>query len=253
MDLDHLAVAVPRAGLVAAGGGAARADDRVGGLAEDEPVPAGRHHDGVAAECPGLHRAHVLRDDADAAFVVPVPVGDGLQELPELVLVDLALGLVPPRLLVERVEELLTRRRAGEVGPLEERAPEQAEIASALVRPVERDAHSVEQVDDPGCPVCHLEDGVLVGEIIAAVEGLIEVLVLRVALLAGDLVAGVDAALGAHGVRALDGDHAEEVHGDAGLGDTDGRGEAREPAPDHDHPAFVVCDHCVDSQTGACS
>jgi hypothetical protein len=50
VDLDDLAVAVPHARLVAAGGGGAGADDRVGALAEDQPAAAGRHDDGVGAE-----------------------------------------------------------------------------------------------------------------------------------------------------------------------------------------------------------
>ncbi len=248
VDLDHLAVAVPGARLIAAGGGAARADDRVGGLAEDEPVAAGRHDDRVAPEGPDLHRAHVLGDDADAALLVALALHHGPEELPELVLVDLALRLVPTRLLVEGVEELLPGCRAGEVGALEERAAEQAEIATPLVRPVERDAHPVEQVDDAGGPVRHLEDGVLVGEEVAPVQRLVEVLVLRVPLLPRDLVARVDPALSAHAVRPLHGDHAEQVHGHARLGDPDRGGEAREPAAHHDDPSFVLCDHLSCSQ-----
>ena len=80
----------------------------------------------------------------------PLRVEDGGEELPALVLGDLALGLVAAHLLVERVEELLAGGGAGEGGAVEERAAEAAEVEQAFGRAVEGDAHAVEQVDDGG-------------------------------------------------------------------------------------------------------
>ena len=86
---------------------------------------------------------------ADAAAVALV-VEDGGEELPALVLGDLALGLVAADLLVERVEQLLAGGGAGEGGAVVERAAEAAEVEQALGGAVEGHAHAVEQVDDGG-------------------------------------------------------------------------------------------------------
>ena len=55
-------------------------------------------------------------------------------------------------LLVERVEQLLAGGRAGERGPLEQRAAEAALIAKAFGRAIERHAQAVHQVDDLAGP-----------------------------------------------------------------------------------------------------
>ena len=86
----------------------------------------------------------------------------------------------------------------------------------------------------------HLVDRGLVGEEVAAVDGLVEVLVLGVTLLARDLVARVDSALGAHRVAAFHRDQRKEVHRDAALGDADGGGEAGESAADHDDASVGI-------------
>ena len=103
-----------------------------------------------------------------------------------------------------------------------------------LLRAVERHAHAVEEVDDARRPVRHLVDGGLLRQEVAAVDGLLEVLPLAEALLACHVVAGVDAALGAHRVAALDGDDAEEVDLDAELGALDCSGKSGEAASDDD-------------------
>jgi hypothetical protein len=128
------------------------------------------------------------------------------------------------------------------VRALVERASEEAEVVPALGRPVEGHAHAVEQVDDPRRPVRHLVHGGLLRQEVAAVDGLLEVLPLAEALLPGDVVAGVDAALGAHRVAALHGDDAEEVDLHAELGALDCAREAREPASDDDD-ALVLGGH----------
>ena len=104
-----------------------------------------------------------------------------------------------------------------------------------------RDAHAVEQVDDLRGPVAHLEDGWLVGQEIAAEDGLVEVHPLGVSLLASDVVAGVDAALRADAVGALHGDHGEQVDIDALFGELDGAGEARQATADDDHAFIYSC------------
>ncbi len=239
MDLDELAVGVPRPLAIAAGRGGAGAHHGVGALPEDEAAAAGGHDHRVGAEGPDLHGAEVLGHDALAIAGV---VDDRPQELPVLVLGDLAFALVAADLLVEGVDQLLAGGRAREVGPLVERAAEEAEVALAFGGAVEGHAHPVEEVDDLRGPVGHLVDRRLVGEEVAAVDRLVEVLELGVALLAGHLVAGVDAALGADGVGSLHRDHREEVDRNARFGDANGAGEAGEPAAYHDDSTLRIHD-----------
>jgi len=89
------------------------------------------------------------------------------------------------------------------VGAFVERAAEETQSKVPFVGAVERDADAVEEVDDLWCLAGHVEDGGLVGEEVAADDGFVEVLPFGVALLACDVVAGVDAALGADAVGAL--------------------------------------------------
>ena len=145
-------------------------------------------------------------------------------------------GLEAPHLLVQRVKELLAGGRAREGRPVEERAAEAPEVEQPLRRAVEGDAHAVEHEDDAGRGVGHPLDGGLVGEEIAAVDGLFEVN-LRGVPLALRVDARVDAPLRADGVRALHRDEREEVDRDARFAELDRRHEAGEaPSDDGDAP-----------------
>ncbi len=124
---------------------------------------------------------------------------------------------------VECVEELLAGGGSGERGAVVEGSSEAPEVEEAFGGAVEGDAHAVEQVDDGGALRGHVFDGGLVGEEVAAVDGVVEVLEDVVAL-ALEVLGGVDAALRADGVRTLDGDDGEEVDLAAGFGDLDDGG-----------------------------
>ncbi len=117
------------------------------------------------------------------------------KELPAFVLFDFAVGLVAADLFVERVEKLLAGGGAGEGGAVIEGATEAAEIEKTFGGAVEGNAHAIEQVDDGGCGFAHGFDGRLVGEEVAAVDGVVEVLVGGVAF-ALEILGSVDAALG---------------------------------------------------------
>ena len=90
---------------------------------------------------------------------------------------DLAVGLVAADLLVEGVEQLLAGGGSGKCSAVVERAAEAAEVEQALGGAVEGHAHAVEQVDDARGGFAHGLDGGLVGEEVAAVDGVVEVLV----------------------------------------------------------------------------
>ncbi len=145
----------------------------------------------------------------------------------------LAFGLVAAHLLVERVEQLLAGGGAGEGGAVVERAAEAAEIEQSFRGAVEGNAHAVEQVDDAGRGFAHVFHRRLVGEEVAAVDGVVEVLPGGVAF-ALQVFGGVDAALGADRVRALHGHDGEQVHVAAHLGDLDDGSQPCQPAADYD-------------------
>ncbi len=191
MNLDHLRVAISCPGLIAARDGAAGADDGHGAFAEDQSIAAGGHDDRIGAKRANLHRAHVLGDDSNARAIFK----DRPEKFPELVLIDAIFAFPAAGLLIEGIEQLLAGGGAGKKRALVERPAEQSQIAFAFGRAVEGDAHAVEQVDDLGCPSGHFEHRRLVGEKIAAQHGFIEMFPFAVALLSGDIVAGVDAAL----------------------------------------------------------
>ncbi len=108
-----------------------------------------------------------------------------------------------------------------------QRAAEAAEVEQAFRRAIEGNAHAVEQVDDAGRGLAHGLDRRLVGEEVAAVDGVVEVLAGGVAF-ALEVLGGVDAALRADRVRALDRDDGEQVNFTAHFGDLDDGGKAGE-------------------------
>ena len=248
VHLDELSVGVDRALLVGDGGGRSGVDHRVGAAAEDQAgAPGGEAH-GVAAE--GAHLA-VLEVLGDYAAADARLVEHEAREVPELELPhhllagqgDAAVvlhveGLVAPHLLVEGVEQLLPGGRPGEGRAVEERPPEAAEIQVALGGAVEGHAHAVEHEDDPWRRVRHALARRLVGEEVAALHGLVEVRVRRVAF-ALHVHRRVDAALSADRVRALHRDQRDQVHRDARLAELDHGHQAAEAAADDDGAAHL--------------
>ena len=167
----------------AAARGAAGADHRHRRAAVDQAAAAGGDDHGVGRKGANLHRHQVLPDAAaaDAALVE-----HGAEKVPELVLLDLAFDFPAADLLVQGVEQLLAGGGAGEGRALEQRAAEAALIAKALGRAIEGDAQPVHQVDDLRPPLGHFLDRRLVLQKVAAVDGVVEVQPLVVALLARD-------------------------------------------------------------------
>jgi len=99
-----------------------------------------------------------------------------------LVFFDLALGLVAANLLIQRVEKLLPGGGSGKCGAVVERPAETTKIQQAFRGAIKRHAHAVEQVDDGRRGLAHGFHRRLVGQEVAAVNGVVKVLPGRVAL-----------------------------------------------------------------------
>src|SRR6516164_6778137 len=102
------------------------------------------------------------------------------------------------------------------------RATEAAVVEKALGRTIEHDAHAIEKINDAGGVFAHALDERLVGKKVSAVDGVVKMLRGGIAF-AFLILGGVDAALGADGMRALDGNDREKVNGNTRLGDTNRR------------------------------
>ena len=194
------------------------------------PLPPVARMIASAAKASQFHGAQVERGDAAShAF----GVDDGGEKLPAFVLLHLAVGLVPAHLLVERIEQLLPSRCAGKSRAVVERAAEAAEVEQTFRSAIEGHAHAVEQVDDGRRGLAHRLHRRLVGQKVAAVDGVVKVLAGGVAF-ALQILGRVDAALRANRVRALDRDDREQVDRAAGFGDLDDRRESRQSSANHD-------------------
>ena len=133
-----------------------------------------------------------MRDRPAAATV---GIENRREEIPEFVLGDFAGDFPAADLLVEGIKELLPGRGACESGALEQRAAEPALVSITFGRTVEGNAEPIHQIDDLGTPIAHFLDGGLMLKEIAAVNGVVKMFPLVVALLAGEIVDAVDAAL----------------------------------------------------------
>jgi hypothetical protein len=124
-------------------------------------------------------------------------VEDERQHLPSLVLRNSLFDFPTSDLFVESVEKLLTSRGSRECRAVMQSSAEPTEVEQAFFRSRERDAHAIEEIDDPGRHVGHPLDGRLIREKIASVNGVVKVFSGRVALALG-IHRAVDAALRAH-------------------------------------------------------
>src|SRR5271170_8138959 len=108
-------------------------------------------------------------------------------------------------------------------------AAEAAKIEQPLGGAIEHHAHAIEEVDDAGRRLAHPFDRRLVGEEVAAVDGVVEMNHRRVALALG-VDRAVDAALRAHRMRSLDRHDREEIDFLALLSQLHCRGQTCQPA-----------------------
>ena len=204
------------AGAIGEGMAVAGRDQRVRGRRVDAPEAAGRQDDGLRGQRLDLAVVHVDRDDASAASVFD----DERRDEPLVVGADVQLE----RLLVQDVQ----KRLAGDVGDVagaREAGAAEGPLGDAAVRlAVEDGAHVLELDDVVGGFAAHGLDGVLVAEVVAALDGVVGV------LLPGVVVAerGVDAALCGDGMASKRIDLAQKGNVDAGARHFEGSAHSRE-------------------------
>ena len=178
MDLNELAIRVIGALLVKRGLCRSRAHDRIGRLAEDGAAAAGCDDDRVGGKGADFHVPQVHGADA-AGYAASIEHGG--QKFPVLVFFYFAFRFVPADLLVKCVEKLLTGGGSGKGGAVVEGASEAPEIEQTFRRSIEGNTHPIEQIDDAGRGLAHCLDGRLIGQEIATVNCVVEVLVCGVA------------------------------------------------------------------------
>jgi len=230
VDLDEFAVGVIDALLEERGLRGAGADDGVGGAAKDGADSAGAEDDRIGGKGFDFHGAEIHGGDAAANANV---VDDRGEKRVAFELFDLAFGFVAADLFVEGVEKLLAGGGAGKGGAVIKGTAETAIVQEAFGRAIKHDAHAIEEIDDARGVVAHTLDEGLIGEEIAAVDGVVEMLGRGVAF-ALLVFRGVDAALRANRMRALYGNDGEEVDGDARFGDANGRHESGQTTTHND-------------------
>jgi hypothetical protein len=227
VELDELHVLDRHAGVVGDRRPAAGGDDGVGRVAV-EPAGAARGHDhGVGRE--GLEPAadHVVGDHATAGAIDDDQAGD--EDL------DVHLDLALVGALDEAVEQVVPGLVGAVAGARVAGAAERALGDAAVVETAERAPPVIHLEDHTGSVAGHLDGGVLVGEVVRALDRVEGVLLGRVVVALG--VVGesrVDAALRGPGVAATGVDLAEDRHVDAVRACLDGGAEPREPAADDD-------------------
>ena len=215
--LDHLHVEQRRAGAVGEGDAVAGADERVGRRLEGTADAAGGQDDRLGRHLVQLAGQHLDGHDPAAVAVLDDEVGDE----PLLVGADACLE----DLLVHHVQDGLAGDVGHEEGAGVAGAAEVPGAEPALFVAVEDDAH-VLQVDDLlRCLDAHELDGVLVAQVVGALDRVVDV---RVDGVVGAAQRRVDAALrgvrvGAHGMHLAH-------HGDVGARSMrgDGRAHTRE-------------------------
>ena len=218
VNLDEFSVGVIDALLKESGLRGTGANDGVGGLAEDGANAAGAEDGGVGGEGFDFHGAEIHGGNAtgDAGII-----DDRGEEGIAFVFFDLALGFVAADLLIESVEKLLAGGGSGEGSAVIERAAKAAIVEKAFGSAIEHDPHAIEEIDDGRGVFTHALDERLIGEEVAAVNGVVKMLPGGVAfpLL---VFRGVDATLRADGVGPLYGNNGEKIDGDARFRDPNG-------------------------------
>src|SRR5262249_16090122 len=222
MNLDELSIRVVATLLVERRLRRSGANHGVGGFAEDRTDSARADDDCGSWESADLHGTQV--HGANAAADVP-RVNHWGKKFPTFVLLYFAFRLVTPNLLSQRIEKLLTCSRAGECGTVVKCSTEAAKVEQSFRSAIEGDTHAVKQVDDSRRRIAHGFHRRLIGQEVTPVDCVVKMLPGGVAL-SLEILCGVNAALRAHRVRALDCNNREQIDLSAHFGDLNGGGKS---------------------------
>ncbi len=222
VELDELHVLQRHAGAVGDAHSAARVDDGVRRAAVDAPVSARAEDDGIGGEGAKGSREAAQRHGAHHSLG---GAGEG-EELPLVDELDTALDA----LFVEGMEHDVARAVRGVAGSRESGATEGALGDAAVLEAGEGTAPGLELADPQRRLVGHRLDGILVGEVVGALDR-IEGVALGGVIGPLGVVAegGVDPSLGGAGVGADGVDLGEDPHTRALVVTGDGGPKARQP------------------------
>src|SRR5579864_1409678 len=145
-----------------------------------------------------------------------------------------AFSFIAANLLVQSVEKLLARGCARKRGAMVQRAAKAPKIQQTLWRPIEGNAHAIQQIDNRRRGFTHGFHRGLVGKKVAAVDRVVKVLPGCVAFTL-EVFGGIDAALGAYGMRSLDRHDRKEIYVTARFSNLDGCRQPCQPAAYHDN------------------
>ncbi len=230
MHLDEFAVRVIDALLQQRRLRRTGADDGVRRSTKNSTDAAGTKNDRVGWKRLHFHGAQIHRANAAPDSRV---VDYGGQKRPAFSLGHAAFRLMTANLLVERIKKLLPGGSPGERRAVIQRAAKTPVIEQSFRRAIERNSHAVEQIDDPGRRFAHALDQRLIREKVTAVNGVVKVLLSRVAF-ALLVLRGVNAALRAHGMRTFHWNDREKLHRHTRLGHTN-RGHQPGETSAHDN------------------
>ena len=228
MVLHHLHVHEGRSHLVGQGHAVAGADEGVGARLEYATEAAGRDDHRLGADDVDVARLHLHNDRAGASAIFH----DEGEDEPLLVHADSEAQY----LLVENVEEGLTSEVGDEECPCLSLASERADAQPALVVTVEDHSHVLHGDDLVSRLAAHYLNGVLIGQIVAALDGVVCVVLPVVAAVAQS---GVDAPLGGVGVASHGVYLRHDRHVHAILAGRVSGPHSRKARPDHQHVMFI--------------
>ena len=223
VELDELHVHQRRAGAIGQAHAIAGGDEGVGGRLVDATQAAGGQDHRLRGDSLELAAAHLHGDDAAAGAVLHHQRGD------EPLLVGGDAGL--DQLLPHHVQDGLAGDVAHVAGAGKAGAAEGPLLQTTVLAAAEHGAH-VLQLDDVGRSLLaqHL-GGVLVGQVVAALDGIEGVRLPRVLVAQG----GIDPSLGSGGVAAQGVDLGQHGHIDRFAGGLQGRPHSRQASAYHQH------------------
>ncbi len=208
MYLNKFAVGVIHALLKKCGLRRAGAHHRIRGSPENRPNSTGAENHRIGRERLHLHGVQIHRANSAADSAV---VNHCRKKRPRFEFFNAAFRFMPSNLLIQRVQQLLTRRRPCKRCAVIKRSAESPVIQQSFRGAVKHHAHAIQQIDNPGRRFAHAAHQSLVRQKIAAKNRVVEMF--------GDgipfaflILRRVDSTLRAHRMRPLHRHNRKQIH-----------------------------------------